>query len=155
MSVDSLCAEIDDLVTSLEQELDPDPVGFLSASSATARIRAVLSDFRTLSERYKALDDTEAKCRRCFTKFTHWSAPSPLWNLVMRGNHINNEEPYGGIICITCFIDIAGDLASGWRVHAEKVNGELKLVTPSGRVWNGETWLWEERVLNSSVNRNY
>lgn len=76
-----------------------------------------------------------------------WTAPSPLWNQVMRGGDINGApEPYGGIVCPSCFATLAEDagIASLWRFTAERVHVELQTVTPTGRVWNADTWLFED-----------
>lgn len=73
-------------------------------------------------------------------------APSPLWNEVMRGGDINGADRFGGIICPVCFAALAEEvgIARRWMFYAEKVMVPLKNVTPSGRVWNEQTWLWEE-----------
>lgn len=89
----------------------------------------------------------EARCRRCGTPNSNdWSAPSPLWNEVMRGGDINGDEPYSGIICPTCFMILTQEagIASSWRLHATQVHRPLQTVTPSGRTWNEQTWMWEE-----------
>ena len=88
----------------------------------------------------------ETYCKRCGSPNPRWTAPSPLWNEVMRGGDINGAEPYDGIVCPTCFALIAEHLqiARGWRLIPESLIAELQTVTPSGRVWNEETWLWEE-----------
>lgn len=88
----------------------------------------------------------EATCHRCGHPFTDWSAPSPLWNEVMRGGDINGAEPYRGIVCPPCFIRLAeaAGIATGWRLYAATVFRHLQTVTPSGRVWNPETWMFDE-----------
>ena len=88
----------------------------------------------------------EAFCHRCRGPNVEWSAPSPLWNQVMRGGSINGVEPYHGIICPTCFAIMAEALgiACRWRLSAEIVNVPLETVTPSGRVWNPDTWRFDE-----------
>jgi hypothetical protein len=90
----------------------------------------------------------EEYCHRCYGKNIAWSAPSPLWNEVMRGGNINGEEEYGGIVCPLCFAQIAESkgIAEMWRFDAQFVNLELITTTPEGRVWNAETWMWEEPV---------
>lgn len=91
-------------------------------------------------------DRPESICRRCLGPNIVWSAPSPLWNHVMRGGDINAKDRFGGIICPICFATLAEEMgvAWRWRFYAETVNVELATVTPSGRVWNSETWLWDE-----------
>ena len=84
-------------------------------------------------------------CRRCGAENPPWSAPSPLWNAVMRDGSINGEALFDDMVCATCFMVLAEErgIATLWRVTAEKVSVELETVTPSGRVWNAETFLWE------------
>lgn len=87
----------------------------------------------------------ERLCNRCGGHNVSWSAPSPLWNEVMRGGDINGPWQYGEIICMTCFAEIAArdGVASGWRLSADDVHVSLQTVTPSGRVWNEDAQLWE------------
>jgi len=63
----------------------------------------------------------------------------------MRGGSINGTATYDGIVCPTCFAALAENagIAHEWRLIAGAVSVELETVTPSGRVWNDETWLWE------------
>lgn len=92
-------------------------------------------------------DHPEHICRRCHgPNVQAWAAPSPLWNEVMRGGDINAPDLFEGIICPICFAALAQEagIAQRWRFHAEKVLVPLKTVTPSGRVWDETTWLWEE-----------
>jgi hypothetical protein len=88
----------------------------------------------------------EADCRRCLGPNITWSAPSPLWNAVMRGGSINGDDEFGGIVCPTCFGDLAEQrgIARTWRLTADVVLVELETVTPSGRVWNEAAGLWRE-----------
>jgi hypothetical protein len=88
---------------------------------------------------------SESVCQRCGGPNIVWSAPSPLWNEVMRGGDINGREAFG-IVCPVCFAQMAEErgIASMWRVYAERVNVKLATVTPSGRVWNRKTWMWDE-----------
>lgn len=89
----------------------------------------------------------ELRCNRCGRQNVSWSAPSPLWNQVMRDGDINKvPELFAGIICTACFGALAEEagIARRWRFYAEVVNVPLATVTPSGRVWNEKTWLWEE-----------
>lgn len=89
----------------------------------------------------------EDTCHKCGQPFINWSAPSPLWNEVMRGGDINNSpEPYSGIVCPSCFMQLAEDagVGTGWRLYAATVFRILQTVTPSGRVWNPETWMFDD-----------
>lgn len=90
--------------------------------------------------------DSEA-CHRCGGANPSWSAPSPLWNAVMRGGSINGDALYDDMVCIKCFMQIAEEsgIARGWRLFATDVTGDLETVTPGGRVWNEHTWLWDGR----------
>lgn len=84
-------------------------------------------------------------CRRCGGPNVVWSAPSPLWNLVMRGNDINAETQYADLVCIACFVEMseeAGVMPKRWRVYADPEPAGLIYETPSGRVWDAERWLW-------------
>lgn len=74
-----------------------------------------------------------------------WTAPSPLWNEVIRGGDIDGRELFGGVVCPSCFAIMATDqgIAGGWRLIATDVHVELQEVTPSGRVWNDQTWMFE------------
>lgn len=85
-------------------------------------------------------------CRRCGAANPPWSAPSPLWNAVMRGGSIDGPWQHEEIICPNCFIAIAEGQGAAeiWRVSAERVNVPLEMVTPSGRVWDDQRWLWSE-----------
>ena len=87
-------------------------------------------------------------CRRCGGPNVAWSAPSPLWNYVMRGNDINGEAQHGDLVCMTCFVVLgaeAGLSASGWRLTLHPEPEGLTYETPSGRVWDAEAFLWVER----------
>lgn len=88
----------------------------------------------------------EEICRRCGGPNPQWCAPSPLWNAVMRGRSIDGPSEFGEIICPTCFMVLAEErgVARGWRVEATTVNVELETVTPTGRVWDADRWLWSE-----------
>lgn len=88
--------------------------------------------------------DSEEICHRCGGANRSWSAPSPLWNAVMRGGSINGPWEFGEIICPTCFMVLAEErgIASGWWLHAQVVHVELETVTPSGRVWDEALNLW-------------
>lgn len=86
----------------------------------------------------------EARCGRCGNPNVQWVAPSPLWNAVMRGGDIDGAEQYDGIVCPTCFALLAeaAGVASGWRLIAQDIRVVLQTRTPSGRVWDEESWLW-------------
>jgi hypothetical protein len=87
----------------------------------------------------------ENTCGRCGGPNVAWSAPSPLWNRVMRGDDISGTDLYGGIVCPTCFAVLAEKVgvADLWQMSAKRVHVPLQTVTPSGRVWNEQTWLWD------------
>lgn len=88
----------------------------------------------------------ESYCHRCGGPNISWSAPSPLWNAVMRGGSINGPMEFDEIICPLCFAALAierGVAGAHWRFFANDVQAELELVTPTGRVWSSTTWLWE------------
>lgn len=88
----------------------------------------------------------EHHCARCGGPNITWHAPSPLWNEVMRGGDINAAELYDGIVCPVCFAQLAEaqGIAGLWRVDAARVAVPLVTTTPSGRVWNAETWMWDQ-----------
>jgi hypothetical protein len=87
-------------------------------------------------------DHPESFCHRCDGPNVVWVAPSPLWNAVMRDGSINGAEQFDGIVCPTCFAILAEEhgIADIWRLGAEAVHVPLEVVTPSGRVWDGERW---------------
>jgi hypothetical protein len=84
------------------------------------------------------------RCHRCGADNPPWSAPSPLWNAVMRGGSINGDALFADMVCATCFTVLAEEagIAARWRVSAEVVNVPLEETTPSGRIWDAERWLW-------------
>lgn len=86
----------------------------------------------------------EDYCHKCNGPNISWSAPSPLWNEVMRDGDIDGPVQYEEIICPTCFAFMAREkgIAEHFRFDASEVNVELKTVTPGGRVWDEEKWLW-------------
>lgn len=88
----------------------------------------------------------ESYCHRCGGPNIVWVSPSPLWNAVMRGGSINGDDEHDGIVCPTCFARLAEErgIASRWRLSAELVAVDLETVTPSGRTWDAETWLWRD-----------
>lgn len=90
--------------------------------------------------------DVEQHCQRCDGPNISWGAPSPLWNQVMRGGSINGPWQYGEIICPLCFAELAaeqGITGPYWHFFADEVHVGLELETPTGRVWNSETWRWD------------
>jgi len=94
----------------------------------------------------------EDYCHRCKGPNVVWSAPSPLWNEVMRGGDINGPWRWDEIICPTCFVVLAEEqgIAANWRLSAQKVNVPLSTTTPSGRVWDTDSWTWlDTRKENS------
>jgi hypothetical protein len=97
----------------------------------------------------------ERRCAKCGGPNIIWSAPSPLWNAVMRGNDINGVDEHDGIVCPVCFAVLAQERvgASVWRFWPERVEAALTEVTPSGRVWDGVAWLWREPQDPSGVSR--
>lgn len=88
----------------------------------------------------------ESMCHRCAGPNRPWSAPSPLWNEVMRGGSINGTEIFHGIVCPTCFMILAEEngIADLWHLYPRRVHVELETVTPSGRVWDETTWMFVE-----------
>lgn len=98
-------------------------------------------------------DHPENTCGRCGEPNVSWAAPSPLWNQVMRGGDINATELFDGIVCPTCFAILAekAGVADRWRLSAERAHVPLQTVTPSGRVWNAQTWLWDDDDAPASV----
>lgn len=86
----------------------------------------------------------ESHCHRCGGPNIIWSAPSPLWNQVMRGGDINGTEIHDGIVCPNCFAVLAeqAGIADLWRLSAKRVHVPLQTVTPSGRVWDEQRQQW-------------
>jgi hypothetical protein len=102
---------------------------------------------RTASE--ARVQEGEAElCERCGGANPPWSAPSPLWNAVMRGGSINGEALFNDMVCSTCFMVLAEEkgIATLWRLNAERVNVPLETVTPSGRVWDEGRQLWVDAL---------
>jgi hypothetical protein len=62
----------------------------------------------------------------------------------MRGGSINGDEEHDGIVCPTCFAQLAEERvgAGPWRLTAVRVKADLETTTPSGRVWDKRAWLW-------------
>lgn len=86
----------------------------------------------------------ESYCHRCGGPNTVWVAPSPLWNSVMRGGDSRAADDFDGIVCPTCFTELAEErgVARDWRLTARDVRVELPLTTYDGRVWDDERWLF-------------
>lgn len=97
---------------------------------------------------------SEDYCHRCGGPNISWSAPSPLWNQVMRGGSINGPWQWDEIICPLCFAELAAGIADLWEFRARRVHVELETVTPSGRVWSDEVGLWiDPNDLQESLRR--
>lgn len=90
------------------------------------------------------VDDDAENCNRCGAKNPPWSAPSPLWNAVVRGGSINGDPLFNDMLCATCFTVLAeaAGIASNFRLTAVNIHGTLEIITPSGRVWDDAGWLW-------------
>ena len=116
-------------------------------SAATASRMMTSSGFESYSTDTFPIMSSESICQRCGRFNPVWTAPSPLWNFVMRGGSINGIERYC-VVCPSCFVLLAeerGVLATGWRLTASNLEMlPLETVTPSGRVWNPVTWLWDD-----------
>ncbi len=88
----------------------------------------------------------EGICGRCSGKNPlSWCAESPLWNEIMRNGDINNQDEYD-FICPNCFMQLGIDrgIANIFRITAPETLVDLKEVTPSGRLWDKESFLWKE-----------
>lgn len=85
-------------------------------------------------------------CHRCGGENVNWAAPSPLWNLVMRSNDIDGDPLYSDLVCLRCFVVLAEEagVTGQWLLCMDKEPEGLIKTTPSGRVWNPETWMWED-----------
>lgn len=111
----------------------------------TLKIPAAETVAEVVAKRRSAWAETEP-CNRCGGRNVNWAAPSPLWNLVMRGGSIDGPWKYAEIICIACFFELAADagVAGRWRVSVDPEPEGMETVTPSGRTWNPVTWMWDE-----------
>jgi hypothetical protein len=110
-------------------------------------VRAALASAEQRARTQPAADaHPEDYCHRCGGPNVSWAAPSPLWNAVMRGGDINGRDLFNGIVCPLCFAVLAeaAGIASQWRLSAENVNQPLQTITPTGRVWDDNAWLWRE-----------
>lgn len=89
-------------------------------------------------------DNDETYCHLCLGPNIVWCAPSPLWNEVMRGGDIDAPDLHDGIVCPVCFGTIAekAGIAFRWRLDSPDVKVPLTTVTPSGRIWDDEEYLW-------------
>jgi hypothetical protein len=92
----------------------------------------------------------EGLCERCNREYRGWSAASPLWNAVVRGGSINGNEAYA-FLCPNCFTEMAEDsgIASCFQLRASKTS-HLQMVTPTGRVWDDQQFLWVEKQCPSN-----
>lgn len=99
-------------------------------------------------ERLKERCEMESFCHRCGGPNVIWSAPSPLWNFVMRDDDIDGEWKWNEIICPMCFVGLAEQkgVKGNWNFAPNTMTEGLIEVTPTGRVWNSKTWMWEEPV---------
>ena len=88
-------------------------------------------------------------CRRCGRPNPSWSAPSPLWNRIMRGNDIDGDSLFNDLVCVPCFITIATEsgVVGHWTVAVDPLPDDLIYVTPSGRVWDESRGLWDDADL--------
>lgn len=90
----------------------------------------------------------ESYCHRCNGPNVSWTAPSPLWNAVIR----NHDGPvWDEIICPTCFAVLAKErgIADGFKLEPLSycLLVELPTTDESGRVWNpslGDVGMWED-----------
>lgn len=89
--------------------------------------------------------DSESYCHRCDGPNRPWSAPSPLWNAVMR--QTPDVWLWEEIICPTCFMVLAEDagIAACWRLDADSLVN-LPTTSPDGRVWDEAARLWAPPV---------
>lgn len=85
-------------------------------------------------------------CLRCGGPNVIWFAPSPLWNLVIRGNDINGDALYGDMVCMPCFVILAAEagVSGVWRLSVDPEPEGLVKVTPSGRVWDEDANQWRD-----------
>lgn len=85
-------------------------------------------------------------CRRCGGSNVVWCAPSPLWNLVMRGGSITGPTKFADLVCMTCFVALAAEmgLTGQWRLALHPEPEGMEFVTPSGRIWDADSWLWQD-----------
>lgn len=62
----------------------------------------------------------------------------------MRGNDIDGTPIFGDMVCVSCFITLAGEagLKGSWRLTLDPEPDGLIYQTPSGRVWDQEQFLW-------------
>jgi hypothetical protein len=50
------------------------------------------------------------------------------------------------IICLTCFATLAeqAGVAQDWRLTAQTTLIDVPTVSPDGRIWDPDAWLWFE-----------
>lgn len=90
----------------------------------------------------------EKYCHRCGRRNVHsWSAPSPLWNAVLRDPVTGGDR--WGILCPPCFAELAEESIlpakrTHWYFQPEGVDIASLWDDRDGRVWNAERQLWEE-----------
>lgn len=83
----------------------------------------------------------EDYCHRCGHRNVSWHAPSPLWNAVM--DYPN--ERWNGIVCMTCFVQLATErgIEARWRLAFVGVeDAGLPAVRSDGYVYDWGTDLW-------------
>lgn len=92
-------------------------------------------------------------CHRCSGANVVWAAPSPLWNLVMRGNDITGDPLYGDLVCIPCFTELAAaaGVTGQWRLTVTPMPDKVVTTTPAGRAWDDDRWLWVDPSEGDAV----
>jgi hypothetical protein len=115
-----------------------------AAFSADNALKHVANILRRALSATPAQEGEGERCQKCGHSNLSWSAPSPLWNAVMRGGSIDGEPLFNDMVCASCFMELAEQvgIAWNWRVDAQQVNVPLETTTPSGRVWDAGRWLW-------------
>jgi hypothetical protein len=86
-------------------------------------------------------------CHRCGGENPGcWAVMSPLWNLVIRGGSIDGDPLYDDMVCIPCFIITAHEkgITGEWFLTLRPEPEGMEMVTPSGRIWDRNTFRWEE-----------
>lgn len=84
----------------------------------------------------------EGRCELCSREYRVWVAASPLWNAVVRGGCINGEEQFN-YLCAGCFMGLAEDMGvASFFCLTAVYSTDLQTVSPSGRVWDEEQFLW-------------
>lgn len=125
----------------------------LGDSYDDGRIETLIAAYCDLRRKYQEEvfrslpgEHPEARCHRCYLGNRSWTAPSPLWNYVMRGDDMGAAERFDGIVCATCFMMMAEELGAGelWLVYPQRIGVPLKMTTPDGREWDPVTWMWRK-----------